>query len=192
MSIFNVSESIVTKLLQDSTSVMYNRQASYYFLMKLNNWSRTDLHKAIKNKAESLKLPYNKGVTQKESAVVQYIFDNKNILFKDIEISKTGYNKIIKEIALIMQKNNLSYTYLKKYIVKNPKDSTTQGKQAGNDKTEESTDSTTQGKQAGNDKINLQAVIDFIKNCKKSDLLQIESAVMNKKASKPVKASKAA
>ena len=39
---------LIDKTLQESASIMYIRQATYYFLLRLNGWTRTDLHKAIK------------------------------------------------------------------------------------------------------------------------------------------------
>lgn len=115
---------LIDKTLQESASIMYIRQATYYFLLKLNGWTRSDLHKEVKQRSQVLNIPYNKGVIVKESAVALYALDNLTSLFNKVTINKKNFESCIDKIALIMQKNKIAYNYLKdKLQNKNPKES---------------------------------------------------------------------
>ena len=120
---------LIDKTLQESASIMYIRQATYFYLLKLNGWTRGDLHKAIKQRASVTNTPYNKGVLVKESAVALYAIENLTTLFNKVKITKNNFESVISILAVIMTKNNVSYNYLKDKLKKNPMESSDTEKQ---------------------------------------------------------------
>lgn len=158
---------LIDKTLQESASIMYIRQATYYFLLRLNGWTRTDLHKAIKTRSQVTSVPYNKGVLVKESAVALYCMKKESIVFSEIKINKKDFEKVINNIALLMEKNKLSYNYLKDKIKQqNPKESESKKQDSAESESEkqDSKESTL---------TSLQAVINFINNTTQENRLKI-------------------
>lgn len=157
---------LIDKTLTESASIMYLRQATYYYLLKLNGWSRKDLHKAIKQRAEVNATPYNKGVLVKESQVALYCIEKQAGLFSSVKISKNNFESIINKIAIIMQKNKLSFTYLKD-ILKQKTDSTESEGESEGDSTESNVD-----KKVKTD-IDFESVVEFIKNTTQENRLNL-------------------
>lgn len=158
---------LIDKTLQESASIMYIRQATYYFLLRLNGWTRTDLHKAIKTRSQVTSTPYNKGVLVKESAVALYCMEKESSVFSGVKINKKDFEKVINKIALLMEKNKLSYNYLKDKIKQqNPKESEAEAQDSAESEaeTQDSKESTL---------TSLQAVIDFINNTTQENRLKI-------------------
>ena len=161
----DVTNAILETVLTQTASIMYTRQATYYYLLILNGWTRTNLHKAIKQRAESLSLPYNKGVLVKESLIADYAISNLNKLFTSVKISKKNPESVINKIADIMQKNKIAYNYLKDKLVKNPKESTDK------QESQESTDKQESSKQDST--LTLDSVIEFIKSTSQESRLRL-------------------
>lgn len=157
---------LIDKTLTESASIMYIRQATYYYLLRLNGWSRKDLHKAIKQRAEVNATPYNKGVLVKESQVSLYCIEKQAALFSSVKISKTNFESIISKIAVIMQKNKLSFSYLKD-ILKQKTDSTESEGESEGDSAESNVD-----KKVKTD-IDFESVVEFIKNTTQENRLNL-------------------
>lgn len=162
----DLNNTLLDAILSQSASIMYTRQATYYFLLKVNSWNRSELHKAIKARAESQCLPYNKGVTQKESSIAEYAILKLKRYFTNVTIDKKNPEKTIESIADIMQKNKIAYNYLKDKLVKNPKDSQ---KEESQDSQKEEVQEVQEVKEV----LTLDSVIDFIKNASQEDCLKL-------------------
>lgn len=186
----DLSSVLIDSTLSQSASVMYIRQATYYYLLMINGWTRTDLHKAIKTRASVTQTPYNKGVLVKESLVSEYAITGLHNLFIKIKLDKKNPESIINKIADIMQKNKIAYNYLKDVLVKNPKEST---KTQDSQESAESQDSQESKKPESRD-IDFDSVVMFIKHTSQANRLKlanilaesIKTYVDNKK-NKPAK-----
>ena len=162
----DLTSALIDKTLTESASIMYIRQATYYYLLKLNGWSRKDLHKAIKQRAEINSTPYNKGVLVKESQIALYCIEKQGALFSSVKISKNNFESIISKIAIIMQKNKLSFSYLKD-ILKQQKDSTESEGESEGDSTESNVDKKVKSS------VDFDSVVEFIKNATQDERLAL-------------------
>lgn len=162
----DITSALIDKTLTESASIMYIRQATYYYLLKLNGWSRKDLHKAIKQRAEINATPYNKGVLVKESQVALYCIEKQAALFSSVKISKNNFESIISKIAIIMQKNKLSFSYLKD-ILKQKTDSTESEGESEGDSTESNVDKKVKST------LDFDSVVEFIKNTTQENRLNL-------------------
>lgn len=170
----DITTSLLDKTLQDSYGIMYNRQAVYMYLMTLNGWTRTDLHKAIKARAAVTGVPYNRGILVKESLVTEYTMTHFSKLFRSVNMTvKNDFTKIIESIAKIMYDNKLSYSFLKDKLVKtkespNPTESNPTESSVKND----SMESTKQKKTEVKD-IDFDSVVAFIKSTSQANRLKL-------------------
>ena len=170
---------LVDNILESTASIMYIRQATYFYLLKLNGWTRVDLNKYIRNRAKLCKVDLNRGVLSKESAVADYCIMQKSVLFNKVNIltdKKESFN-VIKKIADIMQANQLKYNNLKDILT---------------DKKESSKEESSK-----EESISLNSVIKYIKQADSQALTLIiataESMLEDKKeSSKKQKSKKAA
>lgn len=165
----DITNNLIDVILSQSASIMYHRQATYFYLIKVNGWTRTELHKAIKTRAESQGLPYNKGVTQKESLVAEYAILKLKRYFTSVTIDKKNPESTINIMADIMQKNKIAYNYLKDKLVKNPKDSQKEESQDSQKEEVQEVQEVKEVKQV----LTLDSVIDFIKNASQDDCLKL-------------------
>lgn len=172
---------LIDNVLEQSASLMFIRQATYFYLLKLNGWTRKDLNFFIRKRAESSKVDLNRGVLSKESAVADYCITQKSVLFNKVKIltDKDKSLQVIKQIANIMVNNNLKYNALKDSLVDKKESS-----KAESDKAESS-------------KVDLNAVIQYLKQADSQALTLIiataESMLKDKKeSSKKQKSKKAA
>lgn len=157
----DISVALIDKTLIDSHSIMYTRQATYLYLMKLTGVDLKTLRKQILWRAKLGNIEVNRGVLNKESDVANVCLIEKAILFNKVDFSKKNPAESIKIIANIMVNNKLSYTYLKKEGYFNGESS----KEKKQDNKVESTESKSI--------TSLQAVIDFIENTTQENRLKL-------------------
>lgn len=177
---------LIDNVLEQSASLMFIRQATYFYLLKLNGWTRKDLNFFIRKRAESANVDLNRGVLSKESAVADYCITQKSVLFNKVNIltdKKESFN-VIKKIADIMQANQLKYNALKDSLVDKKESSKAESDKAESDKAE-------------SNKVDLNAVIQYLKQADSQALNLIiataESILQDKKeSSKKQKSKKAA
>lgn len=161
---------LIDNILEQSASLMFIRQATYFYLLKLNGWSRKDLNFFIRKRAESAKVDLNRGVLSKESAVADFCIMHKASLFAKVKIltNKDKSLQVIKQIANIMVNNNLKYNALKDSLVDKKESSKVES-----DKTE-------------SNKVDLNAVIQYLKQADSQALTLIiataESMLKDKQA----------
>jgi hypothetical protein len=180
---------LVDNILESTASIMYIRQATYFYLIKLNGWSRADLNRYIRNRAKLCKVDLNRGVLSKESAVADYCITQKSTLFNKVDIltdKKESFN-VIKKIADIMRNNQLKYNSLKD-ILTDKKESS---------KEESSEEESSKEESSKVESISLNSVIKYIKQADSQALTLIiataESMLQDKKeSSKKQKSKKAA
>lgn len=175
---------LVDNILESTASIMYIRQATYFYLLKLNGWTRADLNKYIHNRAKLCKVDLNRGVLSKESAVADYCITQKSTLFNKVDIltDKKESFKVIKKIADIMQANQLKYNSLKDILT---------------DKKESGKEESSKEESSKEESISLNSVIKYIKQADSQALTLIiataESMLQDKKeSSKKQKSKKAA
>lgn len=176
---------LVDNILESTASIMYIRQATYFYLIKLNGWTRVDLNKYIRNRAKLCKVDLNRGVLSKESAVADYCITQKSVLFNKVNIltdKKESFN-VIKKIANIMESNQLKYNSLKDILT---------------DKKESSKEESSKEESSKAESISLNSVIKYLKQADSQALTLIiataESILKDKQveSSKKQKSKKAA
>ena len=185
---------LVDNILESTASIMYIRQATYFYLLKLNGWTRVDLNKYIRNRAKLCKVDLNRGVLSKESAVADYCIMQKSVLFNKVNIltdKKESFN-VIKKIADIMQANQLKYNNLKDILTDKKESSKEESSKEESSKEESSKEESSK-----EESISLNSVIKYIKQADSQALTLIiataESMLEDKKeSSKKQKSKKAA
>lgn len=115
---FNFANQLIDSVLEKSFSIMFERQAVYFYLMKRNAWTRDLLLKEIRNRAKQAKIDINSGVLTKESKVAEYALNKKPELFLDIDFQPENYKKAIHDICKIMVENNIKYNALENELKK--------------------------------------------------------------------------
>ena len=175
----NLTNVLVDNILESTASIMYIRQSTYFYLLKLNGWTRADLNKYIRNRANLCKVDLNRGVLSKESAVAEYCMTQKSVLFNKVDIltDKKESFKVIKKIADIMQENQLKYNSLKDILT----DKKESGKNESNK--EESTKE---------ESISLNSIIKYIKQADSQALTLIIATAESMLQDKKQKSKKAA
>lgn len=119
---FNFANQLIDSILEKSFSIMFERQAVYFYLMKRNGWTRDLLLKEIRNRAKQAGIDINSGVLTKESKVAEYALNKKPELFEKIDFAPEKYRESIHKIASVMIENALKYSALENELKKpNPK-----------------------------------------------------------------------
>lgn len=168
---------LVDNILESTASIMYIRQATYFYLLKLNGWTRVDLSKYIRNRAKLCKVDLNRGVLSKESAVADYCITQKSVLFSKVNIltdKKESFN-VIKKIADIMQANQLKYNSLKDILT---------------DKKESSKEESSKEESSKEESISLNSVIKYIKQADSQALTLIIATAESMLKDKQIESSK--
>lgn len=163
----DITTSLIDKTLIDSASVMYTRQAVYYYLLKLNGFKVTDLRKAIMQRAKIQDININRGVLVRESDVANICLVEKSAIFAKVKINKRTPAESIAKIAKLMSDNKLSFTYLQK-----------EGFFKKKEKQADSTESTQDKKQD----VTLTQVLMYIKNADAKHLERIAFAIKTAQA----------
>lgn len=117
---FDVVNKTIDKLLRHDITIMFERQATYLYLLKLDNLDKKDLYNRIKERAAIHHLNFNSGVLSKELSVANLCREHWAKYFNNIQVTDKTTDKNIKDIAKIMIDNNLTYNKLKNLIVNNP------------------------------------------------------------------------
>lgn len=117
---FDVVNKTIDKLLKHDISIMFERQATYLYLLKLDNLDKKDLYNIIKERATIHHLNFNSGILSKELGVANLCREHWVKYFNNIQVTDKTTDKNIKDIAKIMIDNNLTYNKLKDLIVNNP------------------------------------------------------------------------
>lgn len=115
----------IDKLLKQDISIMFTRQATYLYLMKIDNYEKKELYNKIKERAKIHHLNFNTGVLSKELSVANLCREYWLKYFNHIIIDDKNTDKIIKDIAKIMINNNLTYNKLQNLIINNTGDKKT-------------------------------------------------------------------
>lgn len=116
---FDLVNKTIDNMLKQDISIMFTRQATYLYLVKLDNFDKKSLYNRIKERAKIHHLNFNAGVLSKELSVVMLCNEYWNKYFSNVEITESA-SDCIKKIAAIMKENNLTYNKLKNLIVSNP------------------------------------------------------------------------
>lgn len=187
----DLTNALIDNVLESTASIMYIRQATYFYLLKLNGWSLKELRFYIRERAKKASVDLSRGVFNKETQVSDYCITQKSGLFVSLEYNtnKKESMQTIKKIANIMQNNKLSYSYLKAVLIEKNPDSNTEFSEVS-----ESAESAESDK---NKNLSLDSVLNYIKTCniKKLNLIisTAESMLQDKKeSSKKQKSKKAA
>lgn len=113
----DVTTALIDTVLEQTHSIMYMRQATYFFIMKLNGYNKKDVQFFVKKRAKEAGIDLNRGVLSRESSVAEYAIINLNSLFTDVKIDKKQAESCIKKIAGIMSTNDIKYNALKDKLV---------------------------------------------------------------------------
>lgn len=169
----DVTNALIDTILEQTYSIMFTRQATYYFIMKLNGYNAKDMYKEVKHRAKLAGVDINGGVLSRETRVAEYAIINLNKLFTSIKLDKNKAESCIKEIAKIMSKNDIKYNALKDKLVqpKKPEDESAdsilqESKSNGDSQESETTKKETQ-------ETTLESVIDFINNTTQENRLKL-------------------
>lgn len=176
----DITISLIDTTLEQTFSIMYNRQATYFYLMKLNGWDKKELQKTIKARAKLCNVDLNRGVLSRESSVAEYAIDKMFLLFKDITINK-DFNKCIHDIANIMISNDIKYNSLKDRLVNKKADN-----ESGSMIPQESV-KTADSQESEVNTITLKQVLKFIEKASDKDIKTILKVVNAKTQQKVVK-----
>lgn len=161
----DVTTALIDTVLEESRSIMYIRQATYYFIMKLNGYNKKDVQFFVKKRAKQAGVDLNRGVLSRESSVAEYAIINLNNLFTSVKIDKKQAESCIKKIAGIMSTNDIKYNALKDKLVQ--------------DKKPESADSIPQESDSQESKAtqesitSFEAVVKFIQNTTQENRLKL-------------------
>lgn len=115
---FDLVNKTIDNMLKQDISIMFIRQATYLYLVKLDNFDKKSLYNRIKERAKIHHLNFNAGVLSKELSVTMLCSQHWNKYFNNVEITEASA-VCIKKIAGIMKENNLTYNKLKNLIVSN-------------------------------------------------------------------------
>lgn len=152
----DLTNALIDNVLESTASIMYIRQATYFYLIKLNGWNLKELRFYIRERAKKASVDLSRGVFNKETQVSDYCITQKSGLFVSLEYNtnKKESMQTIKKIANIMQNNKLSYAYLKDVLTEKNPDSNT-----------ESSETTESAESDKNKTLSLDSVLNYIKNC---------------------------
>jgi hypothetical protein len=162
----DVTNALIDTILEQSYSIMFTRQATYYFIMKLNGYSAKDMYKEVKHRAKLAGIDVNGGVLSRETRVADYAIINLNNLFTSVKLDKNKAESCIKEIAKIMADNDIKYNALQDKIVTKKPESADSIPQESNSQESKTTQKQTQG-------TTLESVIDFINNTTQENRLKL-------------------
>lgn len=166
----DITIALIDTVLEQSHSIMFTRQATYYFIMKLNGYNKKDVQYFVKKRAKQAGVDLNRGVLSRESSVAEYAIINLHHLFTNIKIDKKDFDNCIKKIANIMVNNDIKYNALKNKIVEKKEESENKILQ----ESENAGDS-----QESKSITNLEAVIKFIENTTQENRLKLADILAN-------------
>lgn len=115
---FDLVNKTIDNMLKQDITIMFIRQATYLYLVKLDNFDKKSLYNRIKERAKIHHLNFNAGVLSKELSVTMLCNQHWNKYFNDVEVTEASA-ACIKKIASIMKNNNLTYNKMKNLIVSN-------------------------------------------------------------------------
>lgn len=167
----DVTNALIDTILEQTYSIMFTRQATYYFIMKLNGYSAKDMLKEVKHRAKLAGVDVNSGVLSRETRVADYAIINLHNLFTSIKLDKNKAESCIKEIAKIMADNDIKYNALKdKLVTKKPEDESSDSiPQESKNQVDSQESETTQAQNI----LTLESVIEFINNTTQENRLKL-------------------
>lgn len=166
----DVTNALIDTVLEQTNSIMFTRQATYYFIMKLNGYNSKIMQKEVKFRAKQAKVDFNRGVLSREVRVAEYAILNLHHLFANVKLEKKDFHKVICEIASIMNNNDIKYNTLKDKLVEKKEESEEKIPQ----ESENAGDS-----QESKSITSLEAVIDFIENTTQENRLKLADILAN-------------
>lgn len=166
----DVTNALIDTILEQSYSIMFTRQATYYFIMKLNGYSAKDMLKEVKHRAKLAGVDVNSGVLSRETRVADYAIINLHNLFASVKLDKNKAESCIKEIAKIMADNDIKYNALKDKLVTKKPESADSIPQESDSQESETTQETTKKE---TQETTLESVIEFINNTTQENRLKL-------------------
>lgn len=163
----DVTTALIDTVLEQSHSIMYIRQATYYFIMKLNGYNKKDVQYFVKKRAKEAGIDLNRGVLSRESSVAEYAIINLNSLFTSVKIDKKQAESCIKKIAGIMSTNDIKYNALKDKLVQDKKP------ESADSIPQESTQENSADSQESKTITSFEAVVKFIQSTTQENRLKL-------------------
>ena len=163
----DVTNALIDTILEQTYSIMFTRQATYYFIMKLNGYDSKNMYKEVKHRAKLAGVDINGGVLSRETRVADYAIINLHNLFTSVKFDINKAESCIKAIAKIMADNDIKYNALKDKLVQPKNESADSIPQESDSQESDSQESET------TQKTTLESVIEFINNTTQENRLKL-------------------